>query len=1006
MGLAPSVRFTVLGPVEILGPDGSVPTAPRHRAVLAYLLLNAGRVCSAERLIDAVWGMDAPETARSQIHAGIAAIRRALRAAGAPGVVVTRPAGYVALPETGQLDLQVFTDEVAAADGDPRVVIDRLRAALTLWHGDPLADIHADFVPAERARLIERRSVAFDKLMDAELAAGRHEDILDELIAQVGAFPFREKNSAQLVLALHRSGRQTDALVQARRFRTRLAEEQGLDPGRAFTELEQAVLRDDPALRPPTPGPAATPSAATTTVPANAETTSSATAPAAGTSPATGIASTNGTVSANDAPPNFLPYDLPDFSGREAEVALLTAPPERSRPGTVITAIDGMAGAGKTALAVRISHLLAECHPDGQLFVDLQAHTAGAEPVTAEAALATLLHQLGLPYDRIPETSDARGARWRAEMARRKVVVVLDNVRDSEQVRPLLPGSSPSTVILTSRRRLVDLDGARALSVDMLPARDAVELFGRIVGPRAAAEPAAVLDVLRLCGFLPLAVRIAAARLSHRPRWTVGYLADRLRDHRRRLAELTTADRGVAAAFALSYDQLPAEPQRMFRLLGLQPGHDIGPAAAGALAGCPLDDAETALEELLDAHVITQRQPGRYTLHDLLREQARATAAVTEPPEAIDAALHRLLDHYLHTARDAVDLLFPYTSGHRNPLPTSDIEREPLAGPAAAAAWLDAERDNLVAAGCWAERHDSPAHAVGMAATLRPYVDGNGHHGEAQRLHTAALTAAARLGDATARSRALTDLGWTAWRRGDYDTADEWSRQALTATRDAANDYDHARALNTLGNVAWRRRDPRAAREYFEAALDLARADGNRVGEAHVLGNLGPALDHTGDTDLARAHLNRALALHRELGNHRGEALVHTYLGTIDSRHGDHIAARGHHRRAAELYRALGSPTDEAAARNGLGVALCDSGDPAAALAEHRTALELGDQHSHRPEQARAHDRLARALHRLDRRAEAREHAEHALTLYLELDVPEAEDVRTFLTGLSDPVIP
>lgn len=326
---------------------------------------------------------------------------------------------------------------------------------------------------------------------------------------------------------------------------------------------------------------------------------------------------------------NFLPYDIPDFAGRAEELHRLlsfgTSHAEKSGhsfPCATVAAIDGMAGIGKTALAIHAAHRLADRYPDGQLFVDLRAHTAGQTPVTPGAALEVLLRQSGVPADRIPASTAERSALWRVWLAGRRVVAVLDNAADADQIRPLLPGASASVVIVTSRRRLVDLDGARALSMELLPPADAVALFGGVVGRRADAEPLAVLDVLQLCGFLPLAVRIAAARLNHRPRWTVAYLADRLRDERRRLTELSTADRGVAAAFTLSYQQLTAGQRGMFRLLGLVPGRDIDPSATAALALHRELGNQRGEALVLDKLGLNHRGRGEYGLADARHREA------------------------------------------------------------------------------------------------------------------------------------------------------------------------------------------------------------------------------------------------------------------------------------------------------------------------------------------------------------------------------------------------
>ncbi|GAA4051804.1 AfsR/SARP family transcriptional regulator [Nonomuraea soli] len=930
------IRFSLLGPVQVTVDGEPVPgVAPRHRAVLAYLLINAGRVISMEKLIDAMWGYDQPDTARSQIHAAITALRRAFRGV---DLIVTRSGGYVAQPEPGQLDVQVFTDLVAEG---------RFREALALWTGEALADVSASYAQGARALLDDRRLTAIERLMDAELAAGRHREVLDELADHVAANPLRERLVGHLALALHRSGRQADALAAARSYRTALADEQGLDPGHAFAELEQAVLADDPKLKLAAPAEAPAP-------PAKERTRSS-----------------------------FLPYDIPDFAGRAAELDRLVAADQHP-----IVTIDGMAGIGKTTLAVRAAHSLAERFPDGQLFIDLRAHTAGQEPLPAAAALEALLRQLGLTD--IPTTESERSALWRTELAQRRIIAVIDNATDDEHVRPLLPGVSSSLLLITSRRRLVGLDGAHALSVDVLPDDDAGALFQGIVGERAAAEPEAVREVLELCGYLPLAIRICAARLQHRPRWTVSYLAGRLNDERRRLTELSMSDRSVAAAFTVSYEQLDDAEQRMFRLLGGAPGRDIEPHAAAALADISVFDAEDLLENLLDAHMLLQREPGRYTLHDLLREHARDLAK-QEGDHGDGDALMRLLVHYLHRSRSAVKQLFPHSVPDRPHMPPVLTPFEPIADGVEAIDWLDAERSNIVATVI----HGPKVCISHLAVAMSPYLDRQAHHDDALTLHTVALERARALGErAMPPGRALSDLSWTYWRRGDYEQSESFAHEALAACDDP---NERSLALNALGNVAWRRRESATAEKHLKEALDLTRIAGDWSREGFVLGDLGMILDQMGRPAEAQRHLDLALALHRKERNAVGEARVLNQLGSVLRHQGQPEQAMERHRRAGEIYREVGNSSDAASAFNGLGEAALALGDAARAIEEHARALRGATRD--RPEQARAHEGLARAHLSLGQEDQAREHGQAALRLYEELGVPESDEVRAFLAS-------
>ncbi|WKD35991.1 AfsR/SARP family transcriptional regulator [Streptomyces xanthophaeus] len=961
------MRFTILGPVEAAAPGSDAPgLAPRHRAVLAYLLLHAGVAVSTDRLIDAMWGPLPPDSARAQIQTTIAAIRRMLRASGADRMLATRPAGYVITPEPGQLDLDEFTSLIAkapAASDDPADTADtaaQIRTALALWRGEPLADITAHYVQSARARLNGQLLTAVERLAEVELARGRHDDLIDELSVHAAANPLRERLCCQLMLALHRAGRQTDALDVARTFRATLAEEQGLDPGHAFGKLEQDILRDAPDLRPPV------------TAPAKSQ----------------GI--------------NFLPYDVPDFTGREGELDGLIRMWSGDSGGVVtISAIDGMAGVGKTTLAVHAGHRLAEHFPDGQLFIDLQAHTAGQTPLDAGAALEILLGQLGVPTQRIPASVAERAALWRSELADRRVLAVLDNALGADQVRQLLPGSPRTLVLITSRRRLTDLDGAHALSLDVLPAADAVELFTAIVGERAAAEPLAVLDVLQLCGFLPLAVRIAAARLHHRPRWTVAYLADRLRDQRRRLSELATSERGVAAAFTLSYEQLTADQQRMFRLLGLQPGRDIGPEAAAALADLSLEQAETLLEDLLDAHVLIQYQLGRYTFHDLLREHALATAAAQEPLVAQGEALDRLFHHYLHTASAAIGHLYPEDKNRRPRIPAPDAPASLPQDEAEAITWLDGERANLMASAQYAAEHDRLPYAGQLAATLHRYLLGHAHQADALALCGLALQAARRSGDTAAEARTLIDLGQVHfWWYGAYEQAADHYRNALDLAREIGDQSLAAAALQALGAVSRRRREYDQAHDHCARSLALFQELGDRSGEARCLTDLGIVHERQGRYEDAHEHHRQALHAYRETGSRIGETVVLNNIGLLYQRQGRHDEARRRHHQALELSRRFDFPGDEAESLNALAEAARSLGDLAQAVAEHDTALTLAREFSYRPEQARAHDGLARVHRDLGRIDLAHDHARQALDLYTALAVPEADEIRTFLTGL------
>lgn len=689
-----------------------------------------------------------------------------------------------------------------------------------------------------------------------------------------------------------------------------------------------------------------------------------------------------------------LPSDLSDFTGRAEELSQLLGEQPASSAGPRIVAIDGMAGIGKTALAVHVGHRLSRRYPDGQLFIDLRAHTAGQEPLEPSAALDLLLRQIGIPPERIPAGFRERSALWRSEIAGRKTVIVMDNAAGTDQVAPLLPGGSDSLVLITGRRRLVDLDGVQVLSLDVLPTADAVGLFAAIAADRASAEPEAVLEVVRLCGNLPLAVRIAAARLRHRPSWTVEYLAGRLGEQAGRLAELSTGERSVAAAFEVSYQQLDAGQQRMLRLLAVHPGSDTDVFAAAALADTSAERAEMLLEELLDANVLLQHRIGRYTLHDLLREHARCAGAADRD------ALARLLGYYEYTAKTAVDLIHPESSRRRPLIAEPTTPTVPLTDATTARAWLDTERANLVAAGCHAADHGLPSAAIRLAAILERYLEIHTAYDDAIALQTTALTASRLLGDQEAQARVLSDLAWAHWRLDHHDQAAEYGREALAISCRAGDLLGQARAHNRLGGISYLRGDYTSAHDHFRQEAELGRATGDELSLAASLANIGLALEALGHYDEALEHHYQALHLNRAAGRAIAEAVALENIGTVYIAQGHHDRAREHLTSSLDLSRKLGYRRGEAGALNSLGELARAAGDPVDATALHEAARTMAGELGSRWLRARADHGLARARRDRGHSHAAHEHARAALEFYSELGHPEADDVRALLDEL------
>ena len=557
-----------------------------------------------------------------------------------------------------------------------------------------------------------------------------------------------------------------------------------------------------------------------------------------------------------------------------------------------IHAIDGMAGIGKTTLAVHAAHHLAEHFPDGQFFLPLHAHTAGQRPVDPADALVSLLLTIGLAPRLIPPGLEARAARWRDQVAGKKVLLLLDDAAGHEQVAPLLPGTAGSLVLVTSRRRLAALPDATVISLDILPPHEAAALLARLAGrAELCAEDAAAAEVVQLCGFLPLAIGMLASQLRHHPTWAAAQLAADLAKARDRLAMMHAESLSVAAAFDLSYQDLTPGQQRLFRRLGLVPGPTVDAYAAAALAEISLDDARRRLDELYDQHLLAESLHGRYQLHDLLREHARSLAAADDPTES-DAAVGRLLDYYLHAAAAADRHFASWISASSRPRPGRPPTHAPdLSALEQAAAWLETGRANLYAAADYAADRGRTSHAIAIPAAMSGFLASHGHWDQSAALHQTALTAARQAGDRLGQAHSLAELGILQRETGDYPAAAASLARAVALYGEAGDPSGQAYALNRLGFLRVVTGDYRAAAASHEQALALARSSGDRRAEGAALLNLGLVQHLTGDYPAAATLLQRALALFYDLGNLHGQALALNSLGVVQQETGDHPAA-------------------------------------------------------------------------------------------------------------------
>ncbi|MFI7647951.1 tetratricopeptide repeat protein [Micromonospora sp. NPDC049460] len=969
---------------------------PKQRAVFAALAVDAGRPVRVETLVDRVWDDPPPAEARNALYAHIMRIRRLLdRAAeldGGAARLDRRPAGYLLDLDPDRVDLHRFQRLVdQARDGryDDIQRVTLLRQALDLWRGDPVVDLSGGWFARLRDGWQQHWLAAVVAWARTELRLGNHDAVLGRLPDLVVDHPLVEPLVAVSMQALHAAGRGAEALAHYAVTRARLAEQLGTDPGPELRNLHRAILRGEP-------------------VPAG-----------------------RGTAR---LVPRQLPTPPPSFTGRTRELAALDR--VRDAATVVISAIDGMAGVGKTALAVHTAHRIADRYPDGQLFVDLHGHTPGMSPREPGEVLDHLLRSLGVPGPQIPAGLQERAGLYRTRLADQRMLIVLDNAATEAQVAPLLPGAPGCLVLITSRHRLTGLDHTGALSLDTLPTPDGVALFERTVGRDRLGSPSTelLIEVVELCGRLPLAIRIAAARLRSHPAWNLSHLVLRLRDQEHRLAELDAGQRSVTAALDLSYRHLNRAQQDAYRLLGRHPGPDIDPYAMAALLGVPVRQAGRTVDQLLDTHLLQEPVPGRYRFHDLVRTHAAGTAGPDQAAQT-EAALIRLLDHYRHTAARATAVAYPYARRPPPPDPPAGTPTVDLPDQATALDWLDAELPNLLAAARHAGTHGMTAYLPYLSATLHRHLHTRGRYPTAEVLHHQALASARTADRPTDELTAWNDLGHIHRSQGRNAEAIDDFRQALRIARatgeragelDAlaglgdvhrsqgryaeatdcyrqvlriAEETDRRRgtldALHGLGHVHRRQGRPEQAIDHLEQVLRIARETGHRPRELDALNGLGLVHRTQRRQERAAEHYRQALALARETGHHRGELDALNGLGDILRAQGRYPEAVAHFRQLLDLAGEARDRNLEFEARQGLGRIRYATGDPATAVDQHARALALADELGQPLDQARAHDGLAHAQHALGRFESARGHWQQALALLTGLGVDQTEDEET-----------
>jgi DNA-binding SARP family transcriptional activator len=907
------MRWRVLGQVQTWDGHAWQPiAADKQRQLLAILLTHPNRPLDRGWLIDVLWNQHPPESA-GQVLAHYVWRLRKLPAVGT--ALRTVPVGYQLDVLDGELDAQRFAalvDEgrAAAHGGDHAAAVDLLSSALDLRLGRALADSRTLPVLDEAARQLDQRHVdAQEALADALLAADRPAEAVPVLNEIVAAEPYRERSWQLLLQSLHRGGRRADALLAYQRLCRIWSEQLGLEPSPPLQELHQRLLAN--SLEPTSvhSGPAAVPRAV----------------------------------------PRQLPTAHRHFVGRQAALSVLTGLADQAAGGSapvVVAVISGTGGVGKTALALHWAHQAGERFADGQLFANLRGFGGNDAPVTPAEAMRGFLEALGVPAERIPGSIDAQAVLYRSMLAGRRVLVLLDNAHDPDQVRPLLPGTPGALVLVTSRNALTGLmaDGAQPVTLDLFTDKEARDLLGRHLGPaRVVAEPVAIDNLVARCAGLPLALAIAAARASTRPAHSLDVFASELADPSRRLDALDTLDPGtkLRAVFSWSYRQLSPAAADLFRCLGLPAGPDISAPAVASLAGVPIVDARRLLAELTEAHLLTEPVPHRYTHHDLLRAYAREQAHTHDSDSTRLAAEHRLLDHYLHSAHAAAQRLH----AHRLPVTIAPARAgtapEHPSDNAQAIAWFTAEHRTMLAAIARAAEIGLDLHAWQLAWTLASYLDWRGHWHDLAATQTAALAAAKRLGAADAEAHTRRLLARAHRRLGRLDEAYEHAREALELARTAGDEAAQAHAHISVGTICERQERHGLALEHSREALDLYRRLADPVGQATALNNI--CVDHTalGEYTPALAAGQQALAILEEAGHRPGQAATWDSIGYTHHCLGDHRSAIACYHRAIQLHRAVGNRFFEADTLAHLGDTYAAAGDGDDAQSAWQQALVI-----------------------------------------------------------------
>ncbi|MBN6053541.1 tetratricopeptide repeat protein, partial [Nonomuraea sp. RK-328] len=923
---APAILFRLLGPVQLETTAGRVTFSGKQGALLAALLLHADRVISTQRLAEAVWDRPSHSGSASRVRMLISEVRRTCVAVGADVIDTQRP-GYVLRLAAGRLDLACFHSRVAlareaVAAGRSEEALGHYDEALSWWQGAPLCGISGSFAEAQAQWLDGLRLDALEERQAVLLELGRISDVVTEARALAGEAPLRERLHGQLMQALHRSGRRSEALEVYRQFRNRMVDELGLEPTYELRQLQQRILQPDTF-------PQEQPDARRASAPQQDEPLMSA-----GFLPV----------------PSQLPAPPASFTNRRTELRELDRQLAFGANNVGVAVISGPGGIGKTWLALHWAHTHRDRYPDGQLYANLRGFDNAEEPMSPSTVLRHFLGALGVPPTVIPVEQEAQAALYRSVLADRRLLVVLDNARDSAQVTPLIPGRPGCTVLVTSRNRLVSLNAthsAQLLEVGAFSDEEAHQMLSHHFGPETmAADPASVLVLLEHSGGLPLALGVLAARASAHRGFPLAVLAQELRDPATRLDALQTGDlgAGLRAVFASSYAALDARAARLFVLLSTAPGPDIGLPAAAALVGLPSAETRGLISALETANLIRQHSPGRYRMHDLVRLYAAERAEADLPAGVRKHALVRLIEAYLATACTADRVLFPHRATIAAAPGQGDVPA--FEDATAALAWFETELPCLLAAQLLTLGLGMDVAGWQLAWAMNTFLLRRSYTRERLDTWKVALAAAGRLDDphTTAVVRWHTGAAYAAAAR--IDEATDHLDRAMELFEKVQDQARLAQVHHTVGWLWSVHGQPRRGLGHALAALRLQREVGDPIWEANALSAVGWIRLQLGEHEAARAVCEQALGLFRRHHDRDGEAATLDSLGMLAFRQGDYERALECYGQCLELRKGTGNAFQGADTLVGLGDTHHALGNDTEARAAWRDALALyGSQH-------------------------------------------------------------